>query len=61
MPKTSITIKIDPQRLEGLRNRAAFYRISLAELVRRALDNGLPMTLEQLATADAATSAQDDR
>ena len=59
MRKTSITIKIDAQRLDALRGRAEHYRLSLAELIRQALDDGLPITLERLSTADAALRKDD--
>ena len=49
-----LTITLPADRLAALRSRAEFYGLPLAELIRRAIDAGLPATLEALSTADAA-------
>ena len=53
MPKAGITIKLDEKHLTALRKRAEVYRLSLAELIRQAIDDGLPTTLERLSTKEA--------
>ncbi len=51
-PMAVVTLRLPAARLDGLRGRAEHYGLSLADLLRRSIDEGLPGTLEKLATLE---------
>ena len=57
MTHNRLTVTLPAERLDALRTRAEFYGLSLSKLVRRAIDAGLPATLETLSTQDATNRA----
>ena len=52
--KRLLSMRIEADHLDALEARATFYGLTLSELLRRAIESGLPAVLEQLAAADAA-------
>ena len=59
LPMASVTLRLPAVRLEALRGRATRHGLSLADLLRRSIDEGLPATLERLASLEQLSKLEE--